>query len=160
MLFCKVSKQLSKNFHKVRFTGGALKAAVELSAKYINERFLPDKAIDVLDEAGAANSVLPASKRKKSLGEKEIEQVVSQIARVPVQSVSSGDEEVLKNLEANLKRAVFGQDKAVFSVVRAIKRSRASLKADNKPIGTFLFAGPDGSRKDRTFKSARERVRC
>lgn len=150
-------KTTFETFHKVKFTLGALKAAVELSAKYINERFLPDKAIDVLDEAGASNSILPISKRKKSISEKEIESIVSAIAKVPVQHVSSSDEEQLRNLEANLKKKVFGQEKAIEAVARAIKRSRASLKSDNKPVGSFLFAGPTGVGKTELSKAlARE----
>lgn len=133
-----------ETFHGVSFSAKALRSAVELSAKHITERFLPDKAIDVIDEAGAANALLPKNKRKKAIGEEQIEKVVSAIARVPVRSVSSSDEEVLRNLEKNLKKRVFGQDKAVESVARAIKRSRASLQSEAKPIGSFLFAGPTG----------------
>jgi ATP-dependent Clp protease ATP-binding subunit ClpA len=133
-----------EKFHGVSFSAKALRAAVELSAKHITERFLPDKAIDVLDEAGAANALLPRNKRKKVIGEEQIERVVSAIARVPVRSVSNADEEVLRGLEANLKKRVFGQTKAVESVARAIKRSRASLQSEAKPIGSFLFAGPTG----------------
>jgi ATP-dependent Clp protease ATP-binding subunit ClpA len=133
-----------EKYHGVSFSAKALRAAVELSAKHITERFLPDKAIDVLDEAGAANALLPKNKRKKVIGEEQIEKVVSAIARVPIRSVSSSDAEVLRNLEGNLKKRVFGQDKAVESVARAIKRSRASLQSESKPIGSFLFAGPTG----------------
>ncbi len=129
--------------HGVSYSKAALQAAVDLSARYITERFLPDKAIDVLDEAGAAQSLLK-SKKKKIIGEKEIESVVSQIARVPVKTVCSDDNEKLRNLEKELKTRVFGQDPAIFAVSRAIKRSRANLKADNKPVGCFLFAGPTG----------------
>jgi ATP-dependent Clp protease ATP-binding subunit ClpA len=133
-----------EQFHKTTFSAKALRAAAELSAKHINERFLPDKAIDVIDEAGAANSLASAGRRRKVIGEDQIEKVVSAIARVPVKSVSSSDEEVLRNLEGNIKRRVFGQDKAVESIARAIKRSRASLQSEAKPIGSFLFAGPTG----------------
>jgi ATP-dependent Clp protease ATP-binding subunit ClpA len=133
-----------EQFHKTCFSTKALRAAAELSAKHINERFLPDKAIDVIDEAGAANSLAPAGRRRKVIGEDQIEKVVSAIARVPVKSVSNSDEEILRNLEANLKRRVFGQEKAVESIARAIKRSRASLQSEAKPIGSFLFAGPTG----------------
>ncbi len=133
-----------EQFHKTTFSSKALRAAAELSAKHINERFLPDKAIDVIDEAGAANSLAPSGKRRKVIGEDQIEKVVSAIARVPVKSVSGSDEEVLRNLEANIKRRVFGQEKAVESIARAIKRSRASLQSEAKPIGSFLFAGPTG----------------
>lgn len=146
-------KDRFEEYHKVRFSSSALKAAVELSAKHINERFLPDKAIDVIDEAGAANSLLKQNKRKKTITEKEIEQVVSGIARVPITNVSSSDEYILKNLSEKLKSRVFGQDKAVEAVARAIKRSRASLKADDKPIGSFLFAGPTGVGKTELAKA-------
>lgn len=133
-----------EDYHKVAFSPKALRAAAELSAKYINERFLPDKAIDVIDEAGAANALLAKNKRRKTITEEQIESVVSTIARVPVKSVSSTDEEVLRNLESNLKKKVFGQDKAVEAIAKAIKRSRASLQSLAKPIGSFLFAGPTG----------------
>lgn len=137
-------KQRFEEFHKVSFTTKALRAAAELSAKYINERFLPDKAIDVIDEAGAANGLLAKSKRRKTITEIQIEAVVSNIARVPVKSVSATDEDLLRNLETNLKGRVFGQDQAIRAVSRAIKRSRASLQSQAKPIGSFLFAGPTG----------------
>jgi ATP-dependent Clp protease ATP-binding subunit ClpA len=130
--------------HQVRYTQTALKAAAELSAKHINDRFLPDKAIDVIDEAGAANNLLPQSRRKASIGEKEIEQVVSAIAKVPIKSVSSSDEDQLKSLGHRLQSKVFGQDLAVKAVATAIKRARASLAQEQKPIGCFLFAGPTG----------------
>jgi ATP-dependent Clp protease ATP-binding subunit ClpA len=137
-------KQRFEEFHGVTFSTKALRAAAELSAKHITERFLPDKAIDVIDEAGAANALLPKNKRKRTISEEQIEAVVSAIARVPVKSVSSADEEVLRNLDTNLKKRVFGQDKAVEAIARAIKRSRASLQSAAKPIGSFLFAGPTG----------------
>jgi ATP-dependent Clp protease ATP-binding subunit ClpA len=130
--------------HKVAFSPKALRAAAELSAKHINDRFLPDKAIDVIDEAGAANTLLPKNKRKKTINEEQIEAVVSAIARVPVKNVSFSDEGTLKHLEKNLMRRVFGQEQAVQAVARAIKRSRASLQSEAKPIGSFLFAGPTG----------------
>lgn len=137
-------KDRFEKFHKTTFSAKALRAAAELSAKHINERFLPDKAIDVIDEAGAANALLPSAKRRKVISEEQIERVVSAIARVPVRSVSGSDEETLKNLEAKMKARVFGQDKAIESIARAIKRSRASLQSEAKPIGSFLFAGPTG----------------
>lgn len=137
-------KERFERYHKVTFAPRALRAAAELSAKHITERFLPDKAIDVIDEAGAANALLPKNKRRKSIGEEQIEKVVSSIARVPVKSVSDSDETMLKNLARNLKQRVFGQDKAVEAVAQAIKRSRASLQSEAKPIGSFLFAGPTG----------------
>lgn len=137
-------KDKFEEYHKTQFSSKALRAAAELSAKHINERFLPDKAIDVIDEAGAANALLPKTKRKKTITEEQIEAVVSAIARVPVKSISASDEDVLKHLDTNLKKRVFGQDKAVEAVARAIKRSRASLQSEAKPIGSFLFAGPTG----------------
>jgi ATP-dependent Clp protease ATP-binding subunit ClpA len=137
-------KQKFEDYHKVAFSPRALRAAAELSAKYINERFLPDKAIDVIDEAGAGNAVLAKNKRRKTITEEQIESVVSMIARVPVRSVSASDEEVLRHLEKNLKNKVFGQDRAVEAIARAIKRSRASLQSVAKPVGSFLFAGPTG----------------
>ncbi len=146
-------KSKFETHHKVKYSLAALKAAAELSAKYINERFLPDKAIDVIDEAGAANNLLPAGKRKKSISEVEIEKVVSAMAKVPVKSVSASDEEQLQNLEPGLKKVVFGQDQAVAAISRAIKRSRASLKQDNKPVGCFLFSGPTGVGKTEIAKA-------
>jgi ATP-dependent Clp protease ATP-binding subunit ClpA len=137
-------KDKFEQYHNVAFSPKALRAAAELSAKYINERFLPDKAIDVIDEAGAANALLAKNKRRKTISEDQIESIVSAIARVPVKSISTSDEEQLRNLEVNLKKRVFGQDKALEAVARAIKRSRASLQSVAKPIGSFLFAGPTG----------------
>ncbi|MEZ4752890.1 MAG: AAA family ATPase [Bdellovibrionota bacterium] len=146
-------KDRFEEHHKVIYTKGSLKAAAELSAKHINDRFLPDKAVDVIDEAGAANSLLPKNKRKKKITEKDIEKVVSSIARVPIKSVDSDDEEKLKNLAQSLKAKVFGQDPAVEAVAQAIKRSRANLKTDNKPVGAFLFAGPTGVGKTELAKA-------
>lgn len=130
--------------HKVKYSGNALKAAVELSAKHINDRFLPDKAIDVLDEAGAANSLLPVSRRKKTLSVSDIERVISAIAKVPIKSVSSDDERLLQNLSIQLTNRVFGQARAIAVVSQAIKRSRANLQQEHRPVGCFLFAGPTG----------------
>jgi ATP-dependent Clp protease ATP-binding subunit ClpA len=140
-------------FHHVTFSSEALRAAADLSAKYINDRFLPDKAIDVIDEAGAANALLTKTKRKKTITEEQVEKVVASIARVPITSVSVSDEKLLKNLEKNLKKVVFGQDAAVEAVTRAIKRSRASLQGESKPIGSFLFAGPTGVGKTELAKA-------
>ena len=137
-------KSRYEEHHSVRFTHKALAAAAELSAKYINERFLPDKAIDVMDEAGASQRLLPASKRKKTINVSDIEQVVSKIARIPEKSVSSSDKEVLKNLSRNLKLVVFGQDQAIGTLSDAIQLSRSGLGIETKPIGNFLFAGPTG----------------
>lgn len=130
--------------HNIQFLDKALKAASELSAKYINERFLPDKAIDVLDEAGAFQRLLPQNKRKKKIGVTEIESVVAKIAQIPPKHVSSSDKDSLFKLEQNLKHVVFGQDKAIEVLSSAIKLSRAGLTSPNKPIGSFLFAGPTG----------------
>lgn len=146
-------KQRFEEHHEVSYTVGSLNAAAELSSKYIKERFLPDKAIDVIDEAGAANRILSKGKRRKVITEREIEKVVSLIARVPVRHVSNTDEELLRTLQENLSKQVFGQDAAVVAVTRAIKRSRASLKADNKPVGSFLFAGPTGVGKTELAKA-------
>ncbi|GGF55685.1 ATP-dependent Clp protease ATP-binding subunit ClpA [Alteromonas lipolytica] len=137
-------KSRYEEHHSVRFTQKALQAAAELSAKYINERHLPDKAIDVMDEAGASQRLLPVSKRKKVINVSEIEQIIAKMARIPEKSVSASDKEVLKNLGRNLKMVVFGQDKAIDSLSDAIHLSRAGLGNEQKPIGSFLFAGPTG----------------
>ncbi|MCG7487979.1 MULTISPECIES: ATP-dependent Clp protease ATP-binding subunit ClpA [Vibrio] len=130
--------------HEVRYTNKALRAAVELSAKYINERHLPDKAIDVIDEAGARHRLAPASRRKKTVGVADIEAMVAKMARIPEKSVSSSDKEILQNLDDKMKMLVFGQDDAIDVLSEAIKLTRAGLGADNKPVGSFLFAGPTG----------------
>lgn len=142
-----------EDHHKVRYSSSALRAAVELSAKYINDRALPDKAIDVIDEAGASNGLLPLSKRKKVLNQVDIESIVSAIAKVPVKSVSRTDVEVLKELPERLRKVVFGQDQAVISMAQAIKRNRASLRSEGKPVGCFLFAGPTGVGKTELAKA-------
>lgn len=130
--------------HEVRYTNKALRAAVELSAKYINERHLPDKAIDVIDEAGARSRLAPASRRKKTVGVADIEAMVAKMARIPEKSVSSSDKEILQNLDEKMKMLVFGQDDAIDALSEAIKLTRAGLGNDNKPVGSFLFAGPTG----------------
>ncbi len=130
--------------HDVRYTNKALRAAVELSAKYINERHLPDKAIDVIDEAGARARLMPASRRKKTVGVAEIESMVAKMARIPEKSVSSSDKDILKNLDQKMKMLVFGQDAAIDVLTEAIKLTRAGLGAEHKPVGSFLFAGPTG----------------
>ncbi|MFM2482666.1 ATP-dependent Clp protease ATP-binding subunit ClpA [Celerinatantimonas sp. YJH-8] len=130
--------------HDVRYTNKAIRAAAELAAKYINERHLPDKAIDVIDEAGANMRMLPASRRKKTIGVTDIEVIVSKIARIPEQKVSSTDREVLKTLGDTLKMMVFGQDPAIDALVDAIRLNRSGLGAEEKPVGSFLFAGPTG----------------
>ncbi|MGF1870485.1 ATP-dependent Clp protease ATP-binding subunit ClpA [Photobacterium indicum] len=130
--------------HEVRFTNKAIRAAVELSAKYINERHLPDKAIDVIDEAGARCRLAPASRRKKTVNVSDIESMIAKMARIPEKSVSSSDRDVLQKLDSKLKMLVFGQDDAIDVLTEAIKLSRAGLGAENKPVGSFLFAGPTG----------------
>lgn len=137
-------KNRYEEHHSVRFTQKALQAAAELSAKYINERHLPDKAIDVMDEAGASQRLLPQSKRKKTINVSDIEQIIAKMARIPEKSVSASDKEVLKNLNRDLKMVVFGQDKAIESLTDAIHLSRSGLGNEEKPIGSFLFAGPTG----------------
>ena len=137
-------KSRYEEHHSVRFTQKALQAAAELSAKYINERQLPDKAIDVIDEAGASQRLLPASKRKKTINVSDIEQIIAKIARIPEKSVSASDKDVLKNLSRNLKMVVFGQDEAIETMSHAIQLSRSGLGNETKPIGNFLFAGPTG----------------
>ncbi len=141
-----------EEFHKLRYTNDAIKAAVELSAKYINDRKLPDKAIDIIDEAGASQMLLPEGKRKKIIGLKEVEAVVAKIARIPPKSVSKTDTEALKQLETDLKRAVYGQDDAIDQLSSAMKMARAGLRDANKPIGSYLFSGPTGTGKTETAR--------
>jgi len=143
----KILKGLKPYFethHDIKYTADAIKTAVELSARYINDRKLPDKAIDVIDEAGAAQHLVAGSKRRKTIGTKEIEAVVARIARIPPRNVSKDDSAVLKDLEVTLKRVVFGQDKAIEALSSAIKLARAGLRDPEKPIGNYLFAGPTG----------------
>ncbi|ACY85042.1 ATP-dependent Clp protease ATP-binding subunit ClpA [Edwardsiella piscicida] len=130
--------------HDVRYTAKALRAAVDLSVKYINDRHLPDKAIDVIDEAGARSRLMPASRRKKTINVADIEAVVARIARIPEKTVSASDRDVLKSLGDRLRMLVFGQDKAISALTEAIKMSRAGLNQDHRPVGSFLFAGPTG----------------
>lgn len=130
--------------HDVRYTAKAIRAAVELSVKYINDRHLPDKAIDVIDEAGARSRLMPINKRKKTVNVSDIESVVARIARIPEKTVSASDRDVLKNLSERLNMLVFGQDKAIDALTEAIKMSRAGLGHEHKPVGSFLFAGPTG----------------
>ena len=141
-----------EKFHSIKFTMSALRSAVELSAKYINDRKLPDKAIDVIDEVGASMKVVPASKQKSTIGVKEIEQIVAGIARVPAKTVSSSDKKHLKTLERDLKLQIFGQDKAIGALANAIKLSRAGLSHPEKPIGSYLFTGPTGVGKTEVAK--------
>ncbi len=138
--------------HDLRYTNEAIRTAVELSARYIHDRKLPDKAIDVIDEAGAAQHLLPDSKRRKTIGPKEIEVVVAKIARIPPKNVSKDDAEVLRDLEKTLKRVVFGQDQAIEALASAIKLARAGLREPEKPIGNYLFAGPTGVGKTEVAK--------
>jgi ATP-dependent Clp protease ATP-binding subunit ClpA len=145
-------KTYFEDFHDVRFTNDALKSAVELSARYMGDRKLPDKAIDVIDEAGAQMRLQPVSKRKKTIGVKEVEGIVATMARIPPKSVSKDDEQSLKSLEADLKRVVFGQESAIDQLSTAIKLSRAGLREPNKPIGCYLFSGPTGVGKTEVTK--------
>jgi ATP-dependent Clp protease ATP-binding subunit ClpA len=145
-------KTYYEEFHKLRYTNDAIKAAVELSAKYITDRKLPDKAIDIIDEAGASQMLLPEAKRKKIIGLKEVEGVVAKIARIPPKSVSKTDTEALKQLETDLKRAVYGQDEAIEQLSSAMKMARAGLRDANKPIGCYLFSGPTGTGKTETAR--------
>ena len=141
-----------EDHHNIKYTADALKSAVELAARYITDRKLPDKAIDVIDEAGAAQRLLTSAKRRKTIGVKEIEAIVAKIARIPPKTVTKDDAIVLKDLEASLKRVVFGQDKAIESLSSAIKLARAGLREPEKPIGSYLFAGPTGVGKTEVAK--------
>jgi ATP-dependent Clp protease ATP-binding subunit ClpA len=137
-------KPYYERHHKVRYTADALRAAVELSHRYIGDRKLPDKAIDVIDEVGAAQMLVPEGKRRKTITAKEVEAVIATMARIPPKSVSRDDKEVLKNLDRDLKTMVFGQDNAIEALVAAIKLARAGLRDPEKPIGSYLFSGPTG----------------
>ena len=137
-------KPCFEEHHKVRYTAEAIRSAVELAARYIHDRKLPDKAIDVIDETGAAQMLKPANRRRKTLGVREVETVVARIARIPPRSVSKSDKEVLRTLERDLKAVVFGQDKAITALASAIKLARAGLREPEKPIGCYLFSGPTG----------------
>jgi ATP-dependent Clp protease ATP-binding subunit ClpA len=142
--------------HKVRFTGAALKTAVDLSARYINDRKLPDKAIDVIDEAAAAQNLLPPSRRRQTIGQKEVEATIATMARIPAKHVSRDDKAVLVSLEDDLKRMVFGQDQAITALASAIKLSRAGLRDGEKPVGNYLFSGPTGVGKTEVAKQLAE----
>jgi len=133
-----------ENHHNVKFTNNALISAAELSAKFLNDRRLPDKAIDIIDEAGAAQRILPKSKQKKNIGSKEIEDVIAKIARIPAKNINKDDRSSLKNLERDLKAVIFGQDKAIETLSNAIKMSRSGIGPIDRPIGSFLFSGPTG----------------
>ncbi|GLK84230.1 ATP-dependent Clp protease ATP-binding subunit ClpA [Ancylobacter defluvii] len=145
-------KPYFEDYHRLRYTNDAIKAAVELSARYIHDRKLPDKAIDIIDESGAAQMLLPEAKRKKTIGVKEIEATVATIARIPPKTVSKDDAEVLATLETTLKRVVYGQDKAIEALSSAIKLARAGLREPEKPIGSYLFSGPTGVGKTEVAK--------
>ncbi len=145
-------KSRFEEHHGVKYSAGALTTAAELAAKYINDRHLPDKAIDVIDEAGAAQRILPKNKQKKVIGNKEIEDIVAKIARIPPKNISSDDRSALKTLERDLKAVVFGQDKAIEVLTSAVKMARSGLGQNNKPIGSFLFSGPTGVGKTEVAK--------
>ncbi|TWH33632.1 MULTISPECIES: ATP-dependent Clp protease ATP-binding subunit ClpA [unclassified Aminobacter] len=145
-------KPYFEDFHKVKYTNDAIKAAVELSSRYINDRKLPDKAIDVIDETGASQMLLPENKRKKTITVKEIEATVATMARIPPKTVSADDEKVLASLEDELKRVVYGQDTAITALSSAIKLARAGLREPDKPIGSYLFSGPTGVGKTEVAK--------
>jgi ATP-dependent Clp protease ATP-binding subunit ClpA len=149
-------KSRFEEHHHLRFTAGALRAAAELSARHIPDRFLPDKAIDVIDEAGAYQQLQPASRRKKTVGVADIELVVAKIARIPPKSVSASDKEQLRNLAPRLKMVVFGQDEGIEALATAIKLARAGLREGQKPIGSFLFAGPTGVGKTEVSRQLAE----
>jgi ATP-dependent Clp protease ATP-binding subunit ClpA len=137
-------KSRFEKYHNVKYSVAAINSAAELSAKYINDRHLPDKAIDVIDEAGAAQRILPKNKQKKVITNKEIEDIVAKIAKIPPKNISNDDKNALKNLERDLKAVIFGQDKAIENLASAIKMTRSGLGMPNKPIGNFLFSGPTG----------------
>ncbi len=137
-------KPYFEDFHKIRYTNEAMKQAVKLSARYMTDRKLPDKAIDVIDEVGASQMLLPASRRKKTISVKDVESVVARMARIPAKQVNQSDEKALKSLDQDLTRVVFGQDEAITQLASAIKLSRAGLREPDKPIGNYLFSGPTG----------------
>ncbi len=145
-------KSYFEEFHKVKYTAEAIQGAVDLAVRHITDRKLPDKAIDVIDEAGARQKLVDEKKRKKTIGIKDIEFVISKIARIPPKSISRDDEKALKSLEGDIKRMVFGQDKAIEQVASAVKLARAGLREPNKPIGSYLFAGPTGVGKTEVAK--------
>jgi len=137
-------KSRFEEHHGVRYTNQALRTAVELTSRYINDRHLPDKAIDIIDEAGARQRLLPVSRRKKVIGVAEVEEVVARVARIPPKTVSTSDRDVLRNLDRDLRMVVFGQDPAIASLTAAIRMSRSGLGSGDRPIGSFLFSGPTG----------------
>ena len=145
-------KPYFEDYHRLKYTNEAIEAAVQLSSRYIHDRKLPDKAIDVIDESGAAQMLVAENKRKKTIGIKEIETTIATMARIPPKSVSKDDAEVLKHLEQTLKRVVFGQDKAIDALSASIKLARAGLREPEKPIGSYLFSGPTGVGKTEVAK--------
>jgi ATP-dependent Clp protease ATP-binding subunit ClpA len=149
-------KPYFEDFHKVKYTSEAIKSAVELSSRYINDRKLPDKAIDVIDETGASQMLLPEKKRKKTIDVADIEDVIATMARIPPKTVSKSDQELLKDLDVELKRVVFGQDQAIEALASAIKLARAGLREPEKPIGSYLFSGPTGVGKTEVAKRLAE----
>ena len=153
-------KSVFEDYHKLRYTNEAIKAAVELSAKYINDRKLPDKAIDVIDESGASQMLVPEKMRKKKITVKEIEATVATMARIPPKTITKSDAEVLGNLDRDMKRLVFGQDAAISALVSAIKLSRAGLREPEKPIGSYLFSGPTGVGKTEVAKQLASLLGC
>ena len=157
-LILKGLKTHYEKYHDVKYTLPALESAVELSARYITDRHLPDKAIDVIDEAGARRQLEPKSTRKKTISVGDVEAIIAKMARIPPKTVSSSDMDVLKKLEKNLKRVVFGQDEAIDQLATAIKLARSGLRDDHKPIGSFLFAGPTGVGKTEVTKQLSEHL--
>lgn len=154
-----ILKGIKPNFerhHQIRYTGAALKAAAELAGRYIQDRFLPDKAIDVVDEAGAFQRLLPEKRRKKVIGVKEIEQIVAKMARIPSKSITASDKQTLQSLDEALKNKVFGQEKAIEAVAAAVKMGRSGLCDPEKPVGCFMFAGPTGVGKTEVSKQLAE----
>ena len=141
-----------EKYHDIRYTQAAIESAVELSVRYLSDRFLPDKAIDVIDEAGAAQRLLPKSRQRKLLGKTEIEETIAKMARIPVASVSSDERSKLQDLESELKATIFGQDEAIIALVSAMKMAHSGLGREDKPIGSFLFSGPTGVGKTEVSK--------
>lgn len=154
-LILKGLKSRFEDHYQLRYTDRALRVAAELSDRYITDRFMPDKAIDVIDEAGAAQQLLAPSRRKKTVGATDVEQVVAKIARIPSNQVTVSDKEALRDLDQKLKMVVFGQDEPIDMLTSAIKLSRAGLKTEGKPIGSFLFAGPTGWARPKSAASSR-----
>ena len=149
-------KEIYENYHNVTFTNEAVRTSIDLSAKYINDRFLPDKAIDVIDETGAMLNILRKNDKKIKVKQSDIEKTISKITKIPEQNITVADKKNLKNIEENLKRVIFGQNKAVETLSNAIKLSRVGLRDENKTIGSFLFTGPTGVGKTEISKQLSE----